>query len=729
MNVMNNLNHLNKEQLEAATTLEGPVLVLAGAGSGKTRVVTCRIIRLIEEGIPPSSILGVTFTNKAAEEMRERICKLTQHQVLICTFHSLGARILRDSIHILGYQRDFTIYDEEDVEKLIKACLAEVNGKDKKIETKSFRYLISRAKNALQSPENIDSSDLETEIECMFPEVYALYQKKLFYYNALDFDDLLYLPVKLWREHPAILARYQERWPFVLIDEYQDTNEAQYEMVRLLVEKRRNLFVVGDPDQSIYSWRGANVGNILNFEKDYPGAKVIQLNQNYRSHTNILDAANHLINYNSNRYEKDLWSDLGPGEKIKLFIGEDEREEAEFVATQMRLYQEKQIPLREMVVFYRTNAQSRAFEDHFLYRGIPYQIVGGISFYQRREIKDILSFMRIAQSGADFIAFARTINLPKRGLGETTIEKMRAGAAEEGLTIFAYCEALISNQALRHDCRLTAKQKASLADYVHVIRELKELSQEKSIKNIVLTAIKKTNYLAYLQEDKETYEDRKQNLDELVTKAVEWELSTDTPSLEAFLEELSLKSSLDQVDESQDRVNLMTIHNSKGLEFKAVFLVGLEEDLFPHINSKNGQAELEEERRLCYVGLTRAKEHLHLSYCHTRYLWGNLRFQRPSRFLKEIPAEFLEKWKKGQQTTKKSDTYTHKEITQSIQTPSTFSSCEEFSVEETIFHKEFGIGQVKEAYQGSLGLTYKIFFIKDQTVKTIVAKYATLTRL
>jgi DNA helicase-2/ATP-dependent DNA helicase PcrA len=724
------MDNLNKEQREAIAALEGPVLVLAGAGSGKTRVVTFRIVHLIESGIPHSAILGVTFTNKAAQEMRERVCKLTQYQVLICTFHSLGARVLRESIHALGYQRDFNIYDEDDVEKLIKACLFELNLKDKKMDSKPFRYLISRAKNALQGPDQINRTELTTDIEQAFPQVYTLYQRKLQEYNAVDFDDLLFLTVRLWKERPAILEHYQERWPFVLIDEYQDTNVAQYEMARLLAQKRCNLFVVGDPDQSIYSWRGANIQNILNFERDYPGAKVIRLEQNYRSRTNILQAANSLINYNDNRYEKNLWSNLGPGEKIKLHIGEDERAEANFVASQIRYHHEQHhIPFHEMVVFYRTNAQSRAFEDDLIHRSIPYVIVGGISFYQRREIKDVLAFLRMAQSGADFVSFMRTINLPRRGFGEATIEKIRLAANQEGLTILSYCEMLLAGKPLQYECRLTAKQREGLFEYVKIIQELRQLNKEAKLRESVLAAIERTSYLEYLQEDKESYADRKANLDELITKAVEWELSAEETSLEAFLEELSLKSSLDETNHSEDRMNLMTIHNGKGLEFKVTFLVGLEEDLFPHINSKNTREEIEEERRLCYVGMTRAKEYLYVSYCHTRYLWGILRIQRPSRFIKEIPVEYLEKYKRSQPSFKSITTeFSPRERSVLVEKPIS-QIAEEFAVGDTIFHKEFGIGQVKESYQGSLGLTYKIFFVKDSSLKTLVAKYAALTRL
>lgn len=726
---MIDLDKLNPEQRQAVTALEGPVLVLAGAGSGKTRVVTSRIVYLIENGIPPECILGVTFTNKAAGEMRDRVQKLTKHQVRICTFHSLGAVVLRESIHALGYKRDFTIYDEEDVGKVLKVCLEELNLKGKKMEAGPFRHLISQSKNALLGPDQISHADLTSDIEQAFPKVYDLYQRKLREYQAVDFDDLLFLPVKIWIEHPEILARYQERWAFVLIDEYQDTNAAQYTMARLLVEKRRNLFVVGDPDQSIYSWRGADIQNILNFERDYPGAQVIRLEQNYRSRTNILNTANALISHNTGRYEKELWSELGAGEKIKLFVGEDERVEADFVASQIEYYRSQEMPLNEIVVFYRTNAQSRVFEDDLIARGIPYIIVGGISFYQRREIKDILAFLRTSQSGADFISFSRTINLPKRGLGDTTIDKMRTNANQEGLTIIGYCEALLKDVPMKTILRLTAKQKEGLNEYIQIIHELKRLSKEGSIRDLVAAAIERTGYIGHLMEDKETYEDRRENLDELIAKAVEWEISAPDPSLEAFLEELSLKSSLDEANQTHERVNLMTIHNGKGLEFTLTFLVGLEEDLFPHVNAKNTQDGIEEERRLCYVGVTRAKQNLYLSYCHTRYLWGSLRSQRPSRFLKEMPKEYMEKVVSSRSAYKslpsklpsrEKVTYVEKPIPQ---------QSEVFAPGDRIFHKEFGIGLIQEAYEGSMGLTYKVLFDKDRSLKTLVAKYAILSRI
>jgi DNA helicase-2/ATP-dependent DNA helicase PcrA len=636
---------LNQAQIEAVNHIEGPLLVLAGAGSGKTRVVTCRIAQLIESGVPPSRILAVTFTNKAAGEMRERIHALLPRfgYPTICTFHSLGVRILRESIQRLGYAQNFTIYDEEDSNKLLKGCLQSV-GISK--ETKTFRVLISNAKNALQAPTEVEISDLPHAIKKVFPEVYSLYQQRLKESNALDFDDLLYLTVRLFQKHPDVLAQYQERWPYLLIDEYQDTNHAQYMMARLIVGEKRNIFVVGDPDQSIYSWRGANIENILNFERDYPGAKVVRLEQNYRSTTNILDAANSLIQYNNSRYEKNLWSNLGEGNKITLFVGETEREEAGFVVNEIeRLHTLHQIPLSQMTIFYRTNFQSRLFEDFLLRKRLPYVIIGGISFYQRKEIKDLLAFLRMTTSNHDVVSFERTINLPKRGIGLTTIEKIRASAAEEEIPLFTYCEKLVREKAevSAEAFRLTTKQRDGLNEYVSMIQKLRGIMETSSLQKFVIETVRQTRYLDVLREDKETFEDRKGNVDELVAKAHEWEVMNDSNNLEAFLEELSLKGSIDEANFSGDKINLMTLHNGKGLEFNVAFLVGMEEDLFPHANSRNSYDALEEERRLCYVGMTRAKQRLYLTAAETRFLWGQHRMMRPSRFLREIPKKFLER--------------------------------------------------------------------------------------
>lgn len=722
---MNFFSQLNEEQREAVHSIEGPVLVLAGAGSGKTRVVTCRIATLIEMGVPASQILGLTFTNKAAEEMRERIQMVVgKNAVLLCTFHSLGARILRESIQALGYGRDFIIYDEDDADKLIQTCLNELEIKDKKLDVKTFRNLISKAKNALQKPEDIKTDVMSSPAEMYLQRVYELYQTKLKHYNALDFDDLLFLVVRIFREFPNMLEQYQNRWNFLLIDEYQDTNEAQYTILKYLTQKHGNLFVVGDPDQSIYSWRGANIHNILNFEKDYPGSKVIRLQQNYRSRSNILEAANALIQNNENRYEKKLWSDLGAGEKIRFYSSDSERDEAEFVVEGIKRHHEQGIPYNQMVVFYRTNNQSRVFEDHFLYRGIPYVIVGGLSFYQRREIKDVLSYLRMVYSGTDFISFSRSINLPRRGIGEATLEKIRYAAAAEQLSILTYCQALIEDQPLQNFVKLPTKQKEGLKSYLSLIHALHQIAKSTSLSELVRSTIEETRYLDYLKEDPETYEDRKGNLDALITKAIEWEQTAVDKSLRAFLEELSLKSNLDDADIKKERVNLMTIHNGKGLEFSIVFLVGMEEDLFPHVNSRDSRQALEEERRLCYVGMTRAKEQLYLTHSHFRYMWGMARHQLPSRFIREVPAQYIERVKKAL-ISKSWEKPVEEEEEEELSSEPIYT----YDVGSTIFHKDFGIGIIKDTYEGSLGLTYKIFFSKDNRERNIIAKYAQLKKL
>lgn len=725
---MDILAQLNPEQQAVVQSVEGPILVLAGAGSGKTRVVISRIAFLLDMGVPSSQILGLTFTNKAAEEMRERIHMLVgTSSPLLCTFHSLGARILRESIQALGYARDFIIYDEDDADKLLQTCLSELEIKDKKMDVKSFRHMISRAKNALQKPEDIKVTLMSSPIEEYFPRVYGLYQTKLKQYNAVDFDDLLFLVVRLFREHPNMLEQYQNRWNFISIDEYQDTNEAQYVILRYLVEKHLNLFVVGDPDQSIYSWRGANIQNILNFEKDYPGAKIFRLEQNYRSRSNILEAANAVISYNENRYEKRLWSQLGPGEKIRFYTSDNERDEAEFVAERIRKHHENGTPYNQMVVFYRTNNQSRALEDHFLYKKVPYVIVGGLSFYQRREIKDILSFLRMVYSGTDYISFARSINIPRRGIGEATLEKIRLAASLEQLAIVTFCEALVQDQPLKNPIKLPTRQKEGLKQYLSILHTLKEISKSTSLHELVRSIIEETNYLMILNEDPESLEDRKGNLDALITKAIEWEQSATDPSLRAFLEELTLKSSLDDADIKKDRVNLMTIHNGKGLEFKVVFLVGLEEDLFPHANSKDRKESLEEERRLFYVGMTRAKEQLYLTHSQFRYMWGMPRYQLPSRFVKEVPSEYIERIRKSLVSSEKQTLTMDNNLDEEEE--SLNEPIYEYDVGATIFHKDFGIGVIRASQQGSLGLTYKIFFSKDNRERSIVAKYAKLKKL
>ncbi|MCB1148716.1 MAG: UvrD-helicase domain-containing protein [Chlamydiia bacterium] len=630
---------LNAEQKRAVEYSLGPLLVIAGAGSGKTRVVTERVVHLIEAGVPAHQILGVTFTNKAASEMSERVRSRTNARVLISTFHSLGARILRESAHVLGYPRGFSIYDEDDSQKVLRACLDSFSGLERKKCEKAFREMISHCKNALQEPSDVDPEEFYGDLMRKFPDVYAEYQARLRESNAFDFDDLLVVPVKLFREHPDVLKVYQSRWRYLLIDEYQDTNAAQYEMIRLLAGAECNVCAVGDPDQSIYSWRGANIQNILNFERDFPGAEVIRLEQNYRSRERILQAANALIENNVSRYEKRLWSARGEGESILLAEVHTEREEAEFVIREIDELIYGGTSLDQIAVLYRTNFQSRVLEDYFLHAGIPYSIIGGISFYQRLEIKDILAYLRMIQTSSDFIAFQRTLDLVKRGIGPAALDKLRLAAMQEGMPIFDYCRELVKEAPLKHPVRLNKTQKEGLSEYVELIESLRAL--EGSLRDIVLDVIHETGTMDLLKRDPETFEDRRDNVNELASKAAEWELMAEEPTLDHFLSELTLKTSAEQVDESAPRVKMMTLHNGKGLEFDYVFMVGLEEDLLPHVNSKDSTDDIEEERRLCYVGMTRARERLYFSRSRFRYMWGMLRQMSPSRFLHEIPEEYF----------------------------------------------------------------------------------------
>lgn len=688
--------HLNPEQKRAAEHVEGPMLVIAGAGSGKTRIVTFRVAHLLALGVPSNEILAVTFTNKAADEMRERIQKLSHRAILACTFHSLGARILRQSISPLGYKHYFSIFDEDDSEKVLKECMTQMGIKDEKGLLKTLRMGISHAKNNLCEPEDPFVAD-----------IYHLYQQKLKTYNALDFDDLLFLTVKLFQQEKEVLRQYQKEWNFILVDEYQDTNQAQYQLLKLLSARHQNVFAVGDPDQSIYSWRGANIENILHFERDYPGAQIIRLEQNYRSTTNILSAANALILNNESRYDKKLWSDRGSGEKIGFCLCDSEREEVTFVMERLYYHHYKQnVPLSECVIFYRTHFQSRAFEDALLKEKIPYVIVGGISFYMRREIKDILAFLRVATEGADFLSFSRTINLPKRGIGPSTQAKIRH--LSQGDLIHA-CEEILEGKIL---LKLSTKQSQGMHTYVELIKKLRHMIHEKhSISEMIEQTIEQTDYFAFLREDPETEQDRRENLEELLSKAVEWQEENEEGTLTEFLEELFLKSSQDEIHD-RDALRLMTLHNGKGLEFIVTFLVGMEEELFPHANSLGNFDALEEERRLAYVGMTRARDYLYLSAARSRYLWGTLRPMRPSRFLSEIPEEFLKKY--------------HKE---------TFSPYD-FEEPQTdlregdhVHHKDFGEGIVQRVYNTSLGITYDILFADEEEERSLVAKYARLAKI
>lgn len=689
---------LNPKQLEAATHGEGPLLVIAGAGSGKTRVVTYRIAHLLSLGVPSSEIVAVTFTNKAADEMRRRIFELTQSWILAATFHSLCARILRESIGVLGYHNQFAIFDEDDSEKILKECLQEQEMKDEKGLLKTMRMKISQAKNQLIAPDELPDEDL------LFCKIYSDYQKKLKASHALDFDDLLFLTVKLFQQFPSILQIYQKRWSFILIDEYQDTNPVQSKLIQLLAVPHQNVFAVGDPDQSIYSWRGATIQNILHFQQDYPGAKVVTLEQNYRSHAFILNAANALIEHNEGRFEKKLWSERASGEKVGLFVCDHEQEEVAFVLNRLLHHHSQGTDLNNCVIFYRTHFQSRIFEDALLKERIPYIIVGGVSFYMRKEIKDFVAYLRLAAGGQDFLSLSRALQTPKKGIGENTLAKLRVCFQQHQLSGIAGLKAILEKQI---DISLSQKQTLTLKNFLMLMEELQTLAKEpSSLSSLMRIILEKIAYLNYLKDDPETYQERRENIEELISKAAEWELEVDQPTLTLFLEELSLKSSQDETKGYQDAVRLMTVHNAKGLEFSVCFLVGMEEELFPHMNSLGNFDALEEERRLCYVGMTRAKDHLYLSASRFRFLWGQSRMMRPSRFLTEIPSSFIHSFSLSQSVEEEEE--------------------KTFLPGQKVLHKDFGMGVIQKAYQTSFGLTYDVYFPEMDSQRTLVAKFAKL---
>lgn len=706
MSIALDLSHLNPQQREAVLHCEGPMLVIAGAGSGKTRVVTYRILHLLSIGVPASEILAVTFTNKAANEMRHRIEKLGNASVHTSTFHSLGARILRESIDQLGYKQNFVIYDEEDSDKLLRECMQSLNIKEEKGLLKIVRGQISSAKNSMRIPEDFIADDP------LLSSLFSAYQIRLKQNNAVDFDDLLYLPVQLFERYPEILEEYQRRWTFFLIDEYQDTNLAQSTLTKLLVAAHRNVFAVGDPDQSIYSWRGAHIDNILSFEKDFPGAHVLSLEQNYRSRNIILQAANGLIDHNYQRMKKSLWSERGEGEKVGLFIGENEHQEMDFVTRKLAKHcDNERIPLSDIVIFYRTHFQSRSIEDALLRHRIPYRIIGGLSFYQRKEIKDILSFLRLIAGGSDSISFTRTINIPKRGLGEASLDKIRDCAQAHHMDVLTCCQKIIAGSM---PLKLSLKQQEGIKEYLTHIHSLRELLKEKPpIHMLIAQTIDTIRYWDYLKEDPESFQERKENIAELISKAAEWEQEARVPELWAFLEELTLKSSAEESDQTKDAVNLMTIHNGKGLEYQLVFIVGMEEDLFPHINSKELPETLEEERRLAYVAMTRAKDYLYLTAARYRFLWGTARIMRPSRFISEIPEEYIQSF--------------HATVSTRRNSMDSFDPDEKmFESGDEVFHRDFGVGVIQKAYNTSLGLTYDVFFPQTNNTRSLVAKYAKL---
>ncbi|MEW6724743.1 MAG: DNA helicase PcrA [Bacillota bacterium] len=635
------MEKLNAAQLETVRQTEGPVLVLAGAGSGKTRALTHRIAHLVEKGVPPYSILAITFTNKAAQEMRERVERLVGASSLdmwVMTFHAACVRILRSDIQRLGYRASFSIYDTDDQLTLMKNCLKELNWDEKRYPPRAMLAAVSEAKNELIDVEAF-RRQARDYMSSRVAEVYDVYQRALRQNNALDFDDLIMLAVQLLTDHPEVLRYYQNRFSYILVDEFQDINAAQYALVSLLAGRHRNLYVVGDDDQSIYRWRGANVRFILDFEEDYPEAKVYKLEQNYRSTGTILEAANAVVGHNYHRKAKRLWTENPEGEKIVHYTVADQSAEADTVVGEiLRLRQEEGRAISDCAILYRINAQSRSLEEALLRQGIPYQVIGGLRFYERKEIKDILAYLRVLANADDLVSLARIINTPRRGIGPVTYARLLEEASERQLTpmeLLAEGAAALSGKSARAGQQLGVFM-------VELGRQLAALP----VSQVVATILDKSGYVAELREesrgDDPQAQTRLENLQQFMAVAQEFEENSDDKSLEAFLATISLVTDIDDLEEGEDGAILMTLHTAKGLEFPVVFLVGMEEGVFPHQRSLLDEAELEEERRLCYVGMTRARERLYLVSARQRNLFGQTRYNSPARFIGEIPGHLVE---------------------------------------------------------------------------------------
>ena len=634
------LSGLNGPQLEAVTHVNGPLLVIAGAGSGKTRVLTHRIAYLIsEKGINPWNIIAITFTNKAAKEMKERISKILGEDMAkdmwVGTFHSMCVRILRKEIERLGYERNFLIFDTADSKTLIKECLNELE-MDPKIFTEKFLLNeFSKAKNELIDPvrfENRYASDYRLS---KVAKVYHLYQEKLRKNNAVDFDDIINLTINIFKENPDVLEHYQEKFKYVLVDEYQDTNKAQFTLVTILASRYGNITVVGDNDQGIYSFRGADISNILNFERDFPGTRIIKLEQNYRCTGNILKAANAVIKHNENKYEKSLWTQNDVGELPTIHRADDEYDEGRFIAEQINhLKTEEYFKYSDFTVLYRMNSQSRAIEEILRRESIPYKIVGGLKFYERKEIKDIISYLRLIYNPADNISLKRVINEPKRGIGKTSVDNVQEISEKTGISMFE----IIKNAEQYGLNRL----KANSTEFVNLIEEMRSKIEELSIEEMIKQTLNKSGYVKALEEENTTEaESRIQNLEEFLTVAIEFEEQEVDNTLADFLEGITLSSDIDGMEENEDSVTLMTLHSAKGLEFNTVFLVGMEEGIFPGYKTIGEPQQLEEERRLFYVGITRAKQFLYLTCAKRRTIFGSTSYNAISRFVSEIPKDLL----------------------------------------------------------------------------------------
>ena len=698
-----NLDLLNKEQKDAVTYLNGPLLVLAGAGSGKTKVLTSRIAYLIEKGVNPRNILAITFTNKAAAEMKERVTKLVGGEagnMQISTFHSFGLKLIRYNNEYLGLDNNFAIFDTEDSLTAIKRVLKRLNIDTEKYSPKTFRNKISSLKNDLIDADSYNRYAMSDFDKLVIP-VYKEYEKELRENNAVDFDDLLILPIKLFKENKDLLKKYQDLYKYILIDEYQDTNEAQYIFTKMLAKKYQNICVVGDSDQAIYGFRGANFKNILNFEKDYPLCKTIILKTNYRSTKNILNAANSVIKHNIERKEKDLESIKGDGEKVTYYRARNGKDEVNYVTDKILELEKKNISLDDIVILYRTNAQSRVFEDELLKKNIPYRIIGAVNFYARREIKDLMAYLKVINNPRDAISLLRAINTPKRGIGNRTIDDLVYKSNELGISLF---DAIDSGKAL---------------SFKNIILDLQDAANHLSLTELIEEVLDKSGLREeLLKENSVEAETRLENLEEFKSISKAFEDKYGLISLPDFLYEVSLISDNTEVTDSENRVSLMTVHAVKGLEFDYVFLTGMEEGLFPHAISLESNSEIEEERRLCYVAITRAKEKLYITNARGRVLYGKDIAYPVSRFINEIDEETLDIQNKEENSFINNKNKVKKVFASD-------NSDKEFSEGEFIYHDNFGAGKIITIEKSVMKIAFKMPY----GIKTLMKNHPSIHKI
>ena len=740
-----NLDTLNPAQREAVEKTEGPVLILAGAGSGKTRVLTTRIGHLIEDkGVQPANILAITFTNKGSNEMRERVEETLESDasdMWISTFHSCCVRILRKDINRIGYNRSFVIYDSADQVTLVKDCLKELNLNDKVFEPKMIISTISGAKDKLYDPKQFKAMHMNDNRMSKIADVYALYQDRLKRNSALDFDDLIFKTVELLKSDKEVLDYYRNRFKYIMVDEYQDTSKAQYELIKILAKEHQNICVVGDDDQSIYGWRGADIRNILEFEKDYDDVHVVKLEQNYRSTQIILDAANTVISNNIERKRKRLWSEKKDGELIKIQVAQDEIEESDFVADMIaKISREQNRSYKDFAVLYRANAQSRSVEDALNRSQIPYNIYGGTKFYERKEIKDLIAYLRVIQNPQDDISIKRIINVPRRGIGLRTIEKIEDRASLKQESIYSVLIDIETNS------EISTKARNSISEFVdNVIGTLRTMREVYPVSKLIEKVIESIDYYGYIDElykgDKEEAEERKDNVKEFISVAMEFEQNSEEKDLETFLTGVALTSESSE-EEEIDKVSLMTIHTSKGLEFPVVFIVGMEDGLFPIARAVRSMSdsEIEEERRLCYVGITRAKEILYLTLTQKRTLYGKTNPSIASRFMEELPKECIERLNSAEKELSYSkanynvlDKYKQKymntinktavakQVNATIKSNEKETNIDDIKPGARVHHPKFGVGTVV----GMMGTDVTIAF-EQQGIKKINKEYTTL---